>query len=295
VKKETAIFLFRIIPLAVRKALASGISRLVYYLSSKHRLIAIHNLMRSFPEKSLKEVCRIAKRSYEGFAIMIVEFTEILSMKRENLHHWISIIGLEHYTAACREGKGVLLFGAHFGNWEIGNVALALLTRPLVFMVRLLDNPFMEEVTTYLRAACGNISLHKENAMRKTLRLLRKGETINILVDQNVAWYEGTFVDFFGRPACTTSGVAQLALHTGAAVMPAFTRRLPGGRYLLEIGPKTDIIDTGNRDADIFINTQKITKIIEEYVRKYPEQWLWLHQRWKTKPWQAKRIKKKCC
>ena len=269
-KKETAIFLFHIIPLPIRKAIVTSLSRLVYYLSLKHRLIALHNLMRSFPEKPLKEIFNIARASYDNFAIMAVEFSEVLSLNKDNLHRWISVRGLENYTNACREGKGVLLFSAHFGNWEIGNAALALLNKPLVFMVRRLDSPFLEEVTTYLRSACGNSSLHKQKAMRQTLRLLKSGETINILVDQNVFWNEGVFVDFFGRPACATSGIAQMALHTGATVMSAFTIRLPNGKYLLELGPKVKIVNTGNHDADVLVNTQNIIKIIEEYVRKYP-------------------------
>jgi KDO2-lipid IV(A) lauroyltransferase len=115
------------------------------------------------------------------------------------------------------------------------------------------------------------------------IRLLRNGGTINILIDQNVAGYEGVFVDFFGRRACTTPGLALLALHTKAPVLPVFTRRLPDGKYLLEIGKKVEIVNSGNRDADVLINTQNFTKIIEDKIRQYPAQWLWFHQRWKTK------------
>jgi KDO2-lipid IV(A) lauroyltransferase len=124
--------------------------------------------------------------------------------------------------------------------------------------------------------------------MRPMIRLLKNGATINILIDQNVAWYEGVFVDFFGRKACTTPGLALLALHTKAPVLPVFTRRLPDGRYLLEIGKKVEIVSSGNRDADVLINTQNFTKIIEDKIRKYPAQWFWVHQRWKTKPCQVK-------
>jgi len=124
--------------------------------------------------------------------------------------------------------------------------------------------------------------------MRQMIRLLKKDTTISLLLDQNVAWYGGVFVDFFGRKACTTSGLALLATHTGAPVLPFFTSRLPDGKYLLEIGKKVDIISSENREADILINTQNFTKIIEEHIRQYPEQWFWVHQRWKTKLCQAK-------
>ena len=263
-------------------------AKLFYHLSLKHRLIAIHNLMRSFPEKSLEEITSIAKESYRSVALIVVEFYDIPSFKKDNLNKLITVKGLDNYTNACKEGKGVLLFGAHFGNWEIGNAALAILTRPLFFVYRIFDSRFLESLITTVRASCGNTSLPKENAMRQMIRLLKKDATISLLIDQNVAWYGGVFVDFFGRKACTTSGLALLAMHTGAPVLPFFTNRLPDGKYLLEIGEKVDIISTDNREADVLINTQYFTKIIEDHIRQYPEQWVWVHQRWKTKLWQAK-------
>ncbi len=289
-KKKIVIFLFRIIPLPVRRTIAIGLAGLIYHLSLEHKLIAVHNLTRSFPEKSLNEILKIAKASYASIALTMSEFFDILYLNKDNLHRWVSVRGLEHYEKACREGKGVLLFSAHFGSWEIGSAALAMMTKPLIFMVRLLDSPFLEDASTYVRDYCGNTSLHKDNAMRPTLRLLKKGETIKLLIDQNVAWYEGVFIDFFGRPACTTSGLATLALHTGAPVLPIFTTRMPDGKYLMEIGPRVETVNTGNRDRDVLMNTQNYTKIIEDHIRKYPEQWFWLHQRWKTKLHQAKRI-----
>jgi KDO2-lipid IV(A) lauroyltransferase len=288
-KEKNAIFLFRIIPLLVRRTIAIGLARLLYHLFLKHKLIAVHNLTRSFPKKSLKDILKIAKASYSSFALMAAEFIDIPNLNKDNLHRWISVKGLDHYEKACREGKGVLLFSAHFGNWEIGNAALAIMTQPFIFVYRILDSPLLEKVITGVRASCGNISLSKENTMRRMIRRLKNGATISILIDQNVAWYGGIFVDFFGRKACTTSGLILLALHTEAPVLPVFTRRLPNGKYLLEIGRKVEIITSGNREADVLINTQNFTGIIEEQIRKYPEQWFWVHQRWKTKLCQVKR------
>jgi KDO2-lipid IV(A) lauroyltransferase len=264
-----------------------------YRLSLKHRLIAFHNLSRSFPEKKLEEIVKIAKKSYRNFSFVVAEFFDIPYLNKSNLHRWISIEGLDNYKQACREEKGVLLFGAHFGNWEIGNAALAIMTQPFIFVYRILDSPLLEKVITGVRSSYGNISLSKENTMRKMIRLLKNGATVNMLIDQNAAWYGGVFVDFFGRQACTTSGLALLASHTEAPMLPAFTRRLPNGKYLLEIGKKVEIITSGNREADILINTQNFTKIIEEQIRKYPEQWFWVHQRWKTKLCQVKQKKDK--
>jgi Kdo2-lipid IVA lauroyltransferase/acyltransferase len=290
VKIKIIITILNIIPVTIRRIFVVAVARIFYYLLLRQRLIAVHNLMRSFPEKTLNEILKIAKASYSSFALMAAEFTGILRLKKNNLHRWISIEGLDHYKEACREGNGVLLFSAHFGNWEIGSTALAIMTKPLVFIVRLLDSPFLEDLSTYVRGHCGNISLHKEKAMRQVLRLLKNGETIKLLIDQNVAWYQGVFVDFFGHPACATNGLALLALRTQAPVLPMFTTRMPGGKYLIEIGPKVETVNTGNRDADILVNTQNYAKIIEGHIRKYPGQWLWLHQRWKTKLCQAKRM-----
>jgi KDO2-lipid IV(A) lauroyltransferase len=244
--------------------------------------------MRSFPDRPLKEIISLAKESYGCFTLIAVDFLDIPHFNKDNLRQWISIEGLDNYTEACKEGKGVLIFSAHFGNWEIGNAALAIMTQPFIFIYRILDSPLLEKIITSVRASYGNVSLSKENAMRPMIRLLRNGGTINILIDQNVAGYEGVFVDFFGRKACTTPGLALLALHTKAPVLPVFTRRLPDGKYLLEIGKKVKIVSSGNRDADVLINTRNFTKIIEEKIRQYPEQWFWIHQRWKTNLCQVK-------
>ncbi|MRR17874.1 MAG: lipid A biosynthesis acyltransferase, partial [Deltaproteobacteria bacterium] len=278
-----------LLPLRIKRSLAAGLSRLAYYLLHKHKVIALHNLMRSFPEKSPAEILRIIKNSYASFAMLFAEFLQILYLNKTNLSRWVTVQGLPHYEKACREGKGVLLFTAHFGNWEIGNAALAILSTPPYFMARALDSPLLEAITTSARKPLGIVTLHKENAMRMLLPLLRKGKAVILLIDQNVAAKEGVFVDFFGRPACATTGIALMAMHTGAAVLPIFTTRLPDGRYLTEIGPQVETVQTGNRDQDLLVNTQNYAKVIEDHVRKYPDQWLWLHQRWKTKPCQARR------
>jgi len=288
VQISIALKLIKSIPLSLRKFITLTLAGAFYHLSRKHRLIAIHNLERSFPEKPIEEITKIARNSYDSFATVVAEFADILSFNKDNLSRWITIEGLANYTEACKEGKGVLLFGAHFGNWEIGNAALAITTAPFVFIYRILDSAFLENNITRVRSSYGNISLSKENAMRPMIRLLKKGATINLLIDQNVAWYGGVFVNFFGRTACTTSGLALLALHTNAPVLPAFTRREPSGKYILEIGKPVEIIHSNDHNNDVLLNTQNFTKIIEDKIRKYPEQWFWVHQRWKTKLSQAR-------
>ncbi|MFO7570153.1 MAG: hypothetical protein R6W75_10190 [Smithellaceae bacterium] len=237
-KRSIAKFIFRMIPLGVRRALFSALAGLFYYVSLKHRLIALHNISRAFPEKPIDEVIRIAKASYTVFALIAAEFSDIYYLDRASLDQWITIEGLNKYLAARKKGKGVLLFSGHFGNWEFGNAALAITSGPLVFVYRVLDNAFAEETTTFVRAHHGIRQIPKDNAMRPIIRELKKGETVMLLMDQNVAWYDGMFVDFFGRPAATTTGVALLAMHTGAAVLPVFTRRLPCFLFNIVIGSK---------------------------------------------------------
>jgi len=273
----------RILPLGFRRWLATSLAGLGYRASLKHRLIAFHNLMRAFPEKPPEEIVAIAKASYKSFSLIFAEFPDIIHLNKDNLAQWVSVTGLEHYEAALREGKGVLLITGHFGNWEFGCAALAILSQPPVFMARVLDSDFLEEGSTYVRALHGVGIIHKENAIRPMLSLLKRGEAIKLLIDQNVAAYEGVFVDFFGRPACATPGVALIAMRSGAAVLPIFTTRMSDGRYLTEVGPKVETVNTGDREQDMVTNTQNYATVIENHIRKYPEQWLWVHQRWKTK------------
>ncbi len=282
-------FFERMIPLFIKRIFARMMSGLAYRLLHKHKLIAVHNLTRSFPEKSLDEILKIIRESYASFSMIFAEFMAVYRTDRKHLEDWVSVKGLEHYEQACSEGKGVLLITAHFGNWEVGNVALALLSNPPIFMARKLDSPLLEALTTAVRTKLGIGQLNKETAKRSTINLLRKGKAIELLIDQNVAAREGVFVDFFGRPACATSGIALMALHTGAAVLPIFTSRMTDGRYLTEIGPRIETVRTGDRDQDVLINTQNYHSVIENHVRKYPEQWLWLHQRWKTKRCQMRK------
>ena len=152
---------------------------------------------------------------------------------------------------------------------------------------RVLDNPVIGDIVDKVRGYSGNRLVPKGGAVRKILELLEKNEIIGILIDQNVSWREGVFVNFFGRSASTTKGLAALALQTGAPVLPGFIYRMKNGKYRFVVGPEVEISRTGDYDRDIFENTQRFTKIVEDTVRSYPEQWFWLHQRWKTKETQV--------
>ncbi|RPJ34156.1 MAG: hypothetical protein EHM27_17500, partial [Deltaproteobacteria bacterium] len=156
---------------------------------------------------------------------------------------------------------------------------------------RPIDNPFVGRLVERLRTCTGNQGISKEKAMARILRVLKKGEAVGILLDQNVSWQEGVFVKFFGEWACTNEGLALLALKTGAAVVPGFNIRQPDGRYRVVFEPEISLIRTENKEHDLQVNTELFTGVIERYVREYPDHWLWLHQRWKTRPWQSRKIK----
>ncbi len=280
---------FQGVPISLRRALFTGLFRLFYHLSPRHLLIAAYNLRRAFPEKSEAEILRIARGVYRNMGIVAAEFFDIPRLTKDNIGQLVDAEGLENCRVALEKGRGILLFGAHFGNWELEAVAASLLIKPLVVIYRTLDSPLLDQLVLRVRSATGNTPLAKERAMRTMLRTLKNNGMLGILIDQNVAWYEGVFVDYFGRPACTTDGLALLASHTGAPVLPAYMARLPDGRYRFVIGPEVEVVNTGNREADVVTNTQRFTKVIEETVRNYPDQWLWLHKRWKTQPCQVRR------
>jgi Kdo2-lipid IVA lauroyltransferase/acyltransferase len=280
--------IFHLIPTGARKSVFEALFGLFYYISAKHRMITLYNLKCAFPDMDLKELKVIAKGAYRNLAIVAAEFFDIPYLDSENIKSMVEIEGLEHYQRACEKNKGVLTFGAHFGNWELGAVAVSLYIKPMVVIYRPLDSPILDELVKYVRSSTGNIPLATAHAMRPMIRSLRKNEMIGLLVDQNVAWQEGVFVDFFGRPACTTDGLALLARHTESAVIPSYLLRLDNGRYRLVFEKELELVHTGDRSSDAKINTQMITKKIEDVIRRYPDQWLWLHQRWKTKTCQAR-------
>lgn len=284
-------FCFGAIPPSLRKLLFKGVALALYHLLPRHRFITLHNLTNAFPEKSTDEIIRLAKDTYRHFGIVAAELFDIPKLEKEDIEKLFELEGLEHCRAALEKNKGLLIFGAHFGNWELMAVVVSLLVRPMLIIYRPLDNPYLEDLIKWVRATAGSKTIPKERAMRTMLRTLQKNEVVGLLIDQNVAWQEGVFVDFFGRPACTTDGLAILALHTKAPVVSAFMARQPSGKYRLIISEEVKIVDTGDYDKDALANTQIFMSMTEEIIKNYPDQWLWLHHRWKTKKSQARRVR----
>jgi KDO2-lipid IV(A) lauroyltransferase len=283
--KTTTLILFvlRVIPRFVRKAIFINLFIAFYHLDSRRRLITLHNLQRSFPEKNYREIIKIAKGTYRHFAIVAAEFADIPYVTKDNVHKWLDVDGYENYLTANARGKGILSIVAHFGNWELLPVAIPIYARPIHIVYRPLDNKIIDNIVEYVRTMRGNSLIPKGGSGKPIIELLKDNQIIGILSDQNVDTYEGVFVDFFGRPACTGAGLAVMAMRSGAPVIAIFPARQKSGKYKVIVKPPIEAVRTGNYEADLVFNTQRFTKIIEEIVREYPEQWFWFHQRWKTK------------
>ena len=281
------LFCFRCVPLPIRKLFFKSLLILFYHAVAKHRLIALHNLRCAFPEKDMEELIRIAKGVYRNLAITAAEFFDLPSITKENLHEWVELEGLEHFEAGIAQGKGLLTIIAHFGNWELMPVTGPLFLKSSYIVYRPLDSPVLDNIVEHVRTINGNVMVPKGGSGKQIMTLLKENQCIGILSDQNVSAREGVFVDFFGRPACTGAGLAVLALRSGAPVLPMFMARQKSGKYKFILKPLVEISRTGDYEADLLENTQRFTKVVEDIVREYPDQWFWIHQRWKTKKCQV--------
>jgi KDO2-lipid IV(A) lauroyltransferase len=216
---------------------------------------------------------------------MAAEFARLPRYTGENIGQVVILDGHENFLEGQRRGKGVLYLTGHIGAWELSSFAHALYGFPLHYVARPLDNPRVDDLVNRYRCLSGNRPVFKNESARALLKILRDAGTVGILADQNTMRDEGVFVDFFGKPACTTTGLARVALHTDAAVVPGYAYWDDGIRkYRLRFEPPVELSRSGDTERDVFINTQKFTKVIESIVRQHPEQWVWAHARWKTRP-----------
>jgi KDO2-lipid IV(A) lauroyltransferase len=275
--------LFRRLALARGIKLGSAVGRLGFWFP-KLRRTGERNLALAFPDLSDIERRQLLRRSFENLGRLLAIFSHFAD-DSEAVKAMIAVEGLEHLAGASAQGKGVILFTGHVGAWELSSFGLSLFGHPLNFLVRRLDNPKIEAMIDRLRSRAGNRTIDKRSAAREMLAILRDGRTLGILVDLNTLDREAVFVDFFGLPAATTFIVAKLALRTGASVLPVFAPwDNHGGRFRLNIGAPLSIERTGDEDEDVRRLTQEYTRVVEDYVRRYPDQWLWIHRRWKTRP-----------
>lgn len=243
------------------------------------RRVAEHNLSFALPQTGKEERKRIVDGVYRSIGRLLVAFARFPEIEKNNVEQWIRYQGFEHFTAALARGKGVLFATAHLGNWEISAFAHALLARPMQVVIRPLDNPLIDRFVENRRASSGNTLIGKREFARPILKALKDNEAVGILVDQNAGADTGVFVPFFGIPACVNVTFAKLAARSGAAVIPGFAVwNETEHRYVLRFYPEVPI--TG----DAALDTAAIQESIERAIREYPDQWLWIHRRWKTRP-----------
>jgi KDO2-lipid IV(A) lauroyltransferase len=273
------------LPRPLARAAGIGLAWVVYLLHVRLRQVGMRNLALAFPEKTERERARILRGEFASLGRQLAEVCHFPKYTRENVEQVVVYDGLENYEQAHARGKGVLFLTAHFGGWELSAFTHSLHGHWMHVVSRAMDNVYLDRLIRQYRTMHGNQTVDKDDFVRGLLAAMKAGEVVGILMDTNMTPPQGIFVDFFGIPACTASGLARIALRTDAAVVPTFTIwDAELGKYRLRFDPKVELLRTGDLEADIKANTQKFTSIIEDYVRKYPEQWLWVHRRWKTRP-----------
>jgi KDO2-lipid IV(A) lauroyltransferase len=274
----------RRLPRRLVLVLGRALGRLWGALDRRHLMIAADNLREAYPEWDEKRILSTARGVYAHFGTILFDILWMEGRAGEELLAITDVEGLEDARAAVASGRGVVCPTGHFGNWEFQGVASALLTGPFSVVARPLDNPELDRRLVGLRTSTGNAVIYKRRALSQIMQTIRTGGIVAIVIDQNVQEKDGVFVDFFGRPACTTTVAAAVALKTGCVILPVHCPLGPDGRYRMIYGPPVEWEGGGGGPEDVAALTQRLTSTIEGWVREHPEQWLWLHRRWKTRP-----------
>jgi KDO2-lipid IV(A) lauroyltransferase len=272
-------------PRGLGRLFADLLAWTVYHGFGRLRRVGQRNLELALPDQSLAERDNILRGAYRHLGWQLVEFCRMARYTPANTRSWIRTEGLDHYLAASARGKGVLILTGHLGAWELSSFYHSMMGHPMGMVIRRLDNRRLDQYVNAIRCLHGNRVLHKDEFARGLLSAMHAGEAVGILMDTNMTPPQGVFVDFFGIPACTASGLARVALKTGAAVLPGFMLWEPAEKmYVLHFGPQLQFARTGNAEADILAATQTCASTTESWIRRYPDQWLWIHRRWKTRP-----------
>ncbi len=278
---------FGILPRPLAIGIGRAMGRIAYLLPLQLRRTGERNLMIAFPEMDEPERQRLLRGSFDSLGRLLAEFSQLPGMTRESLRQIIEYdqVGLAHLRDAEKNGRGVIFLTGHLGAWEILSFGWSALEYPLSFLVRPIDNPRIEEMVERVRTRFGNIAIDKKSAARQALRVLRQKGTLGILSDLNTQTFEGVFVPFFGQLACTSAGIATLALKTDAVVIPTCAVwNAERGKYFFHGDPQVELVRTGDHQRDVEVNTANFAAAMERMIRLYPEQWLWIHKRWKTRP-----------
>ena len=281
----TSLKFLGLLPRPFARRFAEAIAWVLFWLRAPLRQAAYVNLRLAFPEWSDTQRRKAIRGMVRSLGWMAAEFAHFPDLTGENIGRLVVLDGFENFEAARKCGKGVIFLTGHMSAWELAPFAQALYGNPLSFLAREIENPRVDALVNRYRCLSGNQPIEKNNAARTILRVLHSGGTVGILADQNTSLEEGVFVNFFGIPAATTTGLARIARRTDAAVVPGFLCWDEAVRkYRLRFGPAVALQRTNDEEADIRENTARFNRVIEDYIRAHPEQWLWVHKRWKNRP-----------
>jgi KDO2-lipid IV(A) lauroyltransferase len=272
------------LPHKLTRRVCALLGALSYWLWPRLRRVGMFNLQLAFPDWSERQRRRTIYRLFQNFGRMLADYSHFPHWNRDNIERLIIYDGFENYARAQSQGRGLLFLTAHFGNWELGSFAHGIYGYPCQFVVRELDNPLIDQLVNRYRCRSGGKSIDKSGFARGVLRAFAAGQAVGVLIDQNMVLNEGAFVDYFGIPACTTTGPARIARKTGVPIvlgLVIWDAKL--NKYRLRFDA-VEWITRANPEEEIVANTANFTRLIEEYVRRYPDQWLWVHRRWKTRP-----------
>ncbi|MBW1867886.1 MAG: lysophospholipid acyltransferase family protein [Deltaproteobacteria bacterium] len=280
------VWLISLIPFRVGQSLGRTLGNILAVALKRRIKASLNNLRYVFGDiMSGAELIELNGRIVAHFAQMLFEVPHILRLNRTNLNRYVIFENEDALSQAIKKGRGVFMLTGHFGNWELMSAAMALRFNVKgAVVVRPADFAPVDRLLTSLRSRFGTEIIAKKRAMKKLLAAKKENKVIGILLDQNVDWYEGVFVPFLGKSACTNKGLALVALRTGSPVIPAFSVRQPDGRYRVMFEDEVSLLKTGDKIKDIEENTALFTQIIGKYVSQYPDQWFWFHKRWKTRP-----------
>ena len=275
----------RILPRRGARGVGEFIGWLAFLGLGRLRVVGERNLRLAFPETLESERNRILRAEYRNLGHLLAEFCLMPDYSADQASEFIRYEGLENYLQARDRGKGVLVLTGHLGAWELSSFYHSLMGMPMGMVIRRLDNPLVDAFVNRIRCLHGNRVIPKDDFARGLIASMRAGETVGILMDTNMTPPQGVFVPFFGVQACTASAMARISLRTGAAVLPGFLLwEKSEKRYVLRFGAELGLVNTGEVEQDAIANTAAFTMVLEEYIRRYPEQWLWMHRRWKTRP-----------
>ena len=274
-----------LLPREPARWIGARIGALAFLALPRLRQVGYRNLQIAFPNLAPAQRTALLHAEYRSLGWQLAEFCQMRKYTPENTKAFIRYDGLDHYLAARDAGQGVLILTGHLGAWELSSFYHSLMGYPMSMVIRRLDNELVDQLVNGIRCQHGNKVVHKDDFARGLISAMRQGETVGILMDTNMTPPQGVFVDFFGTPACTASGMARVALKTGAAVLPGFLLWEESSQsYVLHFGQQLELIRSEDNEADIVANTALFTRVLEDYIRQYPGQWLWLHRRWKTRP-----------